>query len=234
MAGFVAPQHRVFATVPRTGDKAFVSFMSRFSDWSAIEFSNMPAPFEPPRPDWLTHRREVGASVEELWTTFLAARPSKETVATPIDGFGLANMENYSRYQEWLSERGGATRDELAARFKAIGKLPFGKEGDEFLKMARSDEVERSLCNWWRLQKETPAPLDAVLDSLIIIHDELSPDLLINAYWCGSNDFKVKETDLAQGRPREAFARVVSERGGKLRKVLEKNTPLEADFYLPS
>lgn len=234
MAGFVAPKHRSFATIPRTGEKAFVSFMSHFSDGTAVEYSNMPVPFEPPRPDWLIHRRHPGETPENLWAAFMAERPAKEAIETFRDGFGATNMENYARYQAWFSERGGATQDELAARFKAIGKLASGKEGEELLKMARSDEIESSLCNWWRLQKETPAPLEAVLDSLIIIHDELSPDLLINAYWCGTNDFRVKETEIAKGRPREAFARVVSERGGKLRKVLEKNTPLAADFYLPS
>lgn len=35
------------------------------------------------------------------------------------------------------------------------------------------------------------------------------------------------------GTLREAFARVVSNRGAPLRRVYQKRTPLEADFYLP-
>jgi hypothetical protein len=99
--------------------------------------------------------------------------------------------------------------------------------------MARSDEAERALCNWWRLQSDPPVPLEQVLESLVIVHDEMIPDLLINAYWCATDDFKAKDADFAAGRPREAFARVVSSRGARLRGVYQKRTPLEADFYLP-
>ncbi len=150
-----------------------------------------------------------------------------------VTGFAASNVDDFFRYQAWMAERGGATRDELATRYVAIGKLPIGEEGESFLNMARSDEVERSLCNWWRLRPDTSSELEQVLESLIIVHDEMTPDLLINAYWCGTDDFEAKDADFVAGTPREAFARVVSSRGASLRRVHQKRTPLEADFYLP-
>ncbi len=233
MAGFAAPEHRASASIPKSGDRVFVSFISHFTDGSAFECSNMPVPFEPPCPDWLVRQRRVGASPQELWSSFLAERPAKGMTESTVSGFAASNVDDFFRYQAWMTERGGATRDELAARYKAVGKLPAGEEGESFLNMARNDEVERSLCNWWRMQANTPSPLEAVLESLIIVHDEMSPDLLINTYWCATDDFKAKDADFAAGRPREAFARAVSSRGARLRRVYQKRTPLEADFYLP-
>lgn len=233
IAGFFAPGHRAYASIPKSGDRVFVSFISHFTDGSAFECSNMPVPFEPPCPDWLVRQRRAGASPQELWSGFLAERPNKDMTEATVTGFAASNVDDFFRYQAWMTERGGATRDELATRYKAIGKLPAGEEGESFLNMARSDEVERSLCNWWRLQADAPSPLEAVLESLIIVHDEMSPDLLTNAYWCATDDFKAKDADFAADTPREAFARVVSSRGVRLRRVYQKRTPLEADFYLP-
>jgi hypothetical protein len=130
-----------------------------------------------------------------------------------------------------VDRRGCALRSAIArSTFRPVLEFTYA----EILNMARSDEVERSLCNWWRLQLDTPFPLEQVLESLIIIHDELSPELLINAYWCATDDFKAKDADFAAAGPREAFGRVVSSRGARLRRVYQKRTPLEADFYLPA
>ena len=71
------------------------------------------------------------------------------------------------------------------------------------------------------------------MESLIIIHDELTPDLLAVPYWCGTGDYKARESDFADGTAREAFARTNTQRGGRLRKVAEKRTGLAADYYLP-
>lgn len=233
VAGFAAVEHRVYATIPKGGDPFFVSFISHFTDGTAFESSNQPVPMELPCPEWLVRRRHVGVSMQELWSAFLSERPAKDLAESTVAGFATSNTDDFFRYQAWMAERGGMTREELALRFKAIGKLPVGQEGESLLKMARNDEVERSLCNWWRLQKDAPSPLEAVLESLIIIHDEMSRDVVVNAYWCATYDFGVKEADFAEGSPREAFARVLSSRGSKLRRVHQKCTPLEADFYLP-
>ncbi len=232
-AGFTAPQHGVHATVARNIDRAMVGFVSHFADGTAFDCSNVPVPFEPPCPDWLMKRRYTDASTADLWSRFLTERPSKPLLPATAESFAKSNLDDVAQYQAWMAERGGATRDELAAGFKAAGKLPAGAEAERFLDMARNDEVDRSLCNWWRLQSDAPHPLKQVIESLIIVHDDLSPYWLINAYWCGTDDFKVEDSDFARGSAREAFARVVADRGGLLHKIFEKRTPLAADFYLP-
>ncbi|MEI7729838.1 MAG: hypothetical protein WCO56_09715 [Verrucomicrobiota bacterium] len=233
MAGFAAPHHGVLASIPKGSEHIFLSFVSHFTDGSAFECSNMPVPCEPPCPEWLIRRRHPGASAQDLWSAFLAERPPKTVQPVAAESFAESNADDFFRYQAWMAERGGTTREELETRYKSIGKLPAGEEAANFLNMARSNEIERAMCNWWRLQSEAPYPLEQVMDSLIIVHNELSPDLLVNAYWCGANDFKAKVPDFAGESPREAFARVVASRGGLLRKVFEKRSPLQADFYLP-
>ncbi len=233
MAGFAAPQHVAYASLAKNADHVFVSFLSHFADGSAFECCNMPVPFEPPCPGWLVRQRRLAASPPELWSQFRAARPAGEKTAVAVGRYAGDSAEDFFRYQAWMAERGGATRDELAARYKAIGKLPAGDEGEKFLTMARSNEIEGALCNWWRLQPDAPCALDEVLESLIVIHDEMSPDLLINAYWCATDDIKAKETEFGSSEPREAFAQVVTRRGAQLHRVFQKRTPLMADFYLP-
>jgi hypothetical protein len=234
VAGFAAPQHQAYASMAKSGDNAFVTFDSHFSDGSIFEYSNAPVPFEVPCPDWFFRKRRVGASTTELWTAFLAERPAKALAECTVTGFAATSMDDVFRYQAWMAGRGGATRAELAVRFQAIGKLPAGEERESFLNAARSDEVDCSLCSWWRLQPDAPFALDEVLGSLIIVHDEMSLDWLANIYWAGTDDFKPKEPDFSASTPREAFARVVSNRGARLRRVYQKRTPLEADFYLPA
>jgi hypothetical protein len=233
IAGFACSQHSVLASVPKGSDRVFLSFVSHFTDGSAFECSNMPVPFEPPCPEWLVRRRRTGASPQDLWSAFLAERPSKPMQAATPESFATSNAEDFFQYQTWMAERGGATREELETRYRAIGKLPTGEDAKGFLDMARHDEADRALCNWWRLQSDAPCPLEQVMDSLIIIHDDLPSNLLINAYWCGTNDFKAKDTDFAGAPPRDAFARLVASRGSPIRKVFEKRTALKADFYLP-
>jgi hypothetical protein len=142
-------------------------------------------------------------------------------------------MEDFARYTAWFNERGGSTRGELAARLKAAGKLPDGSGGDKYLDSAREIEADQSLCNWWRLQPDTPCPLEQILETLTIVHDEMTPETLLQSYWRASGDLGCTEVSLGTDTPRQAFARVVASRGDKLRKVREKATPLAADFYLP-
>jgi hypothetical protein len=234
VAGFAAAQHGVFATVLKGTTQPYVSLVSDFTDGSSFECSNMAVPFEMPCPEWLVRKRYTGASPQDLWSRFLAERPSKPMQAATAGSFADWCADAYFRYQVWMAERGGATRDELETRYRALGKLPAGEEADRFLDFARSNEIEQAMCNWWRLQSEAPYPLEQVLESLVIVHDELPPDLLLNAYLCWTNDFKVQEADFVGRSPREAFARTVEKRGGLLRMVFQKRTPLQADFYLPA
>jgi hypothetical protein len=180
----------------------------------------------------MARKRIVGANFQQLWNHFLSARPDKPQKNVVPSEFTQSTQEEFFRYQCWFAERGGKNRDELSAQFRASGKLPSGEEETSFLNIAQNNEANRALCNWWRLQPTAPMPLEQVMESLCIIHEGMTPDLLVNAYWCITHDFKPKATDFINGTPREAFARVVAERKPRLRLVFQKSTPLMADFYL--
>jgi hypothetical protein len=234
LAGYVNVEKCIDATLLKVGEKLFLSLASRYADGDGIEFTEMPLAAELPLPKWLMKSRHPDKSADQLIECFLAERPKKELLPATSEAFSKSAEQDYFRYQAWFAERGGATLEELRARLQAAGKLPSGPSGLDLLKITRSEEAEKALCNWLRLQADLPFHLDEVLDGLVIVHDELPPDLLANAYWCATNDFEVQEQDFAGACPRLAFARLVAERGTKLRKVHEKSSPLAADFYLPA
>ncbi len=234
LAGLANLQQGAFAAIPKNGHQALVTFTTHYVDGTVFECSNAPVAFEPPCPKWLQRHRQSKMTPQDIWVFFIKNRPQSGVVPVTEEGVSQFNEQIFHRYQAWMAERGGASRDELEMSFRAIGKMPVAEEeAIPFLNMARSDEIERALCNWWRMQADAPIPIENILDSLLIIHDELPRELLINAYWCGTNDFYSKECQLAGTLPREAFAELNRQRGSPLRKVFEKSSPLKADFYLP-
>jgi len=233
VAGFGHPAQAIHTTLTRCNDALTLCFLSRFQDASLFEFTNLPAPYEQPLPEWLVRRRDASLEAPALLDKFLETRPQKPLLPAPVPAFARDLEADYTRYQTWLSDRGGATREELRARCQALEKLPEGADGERFLNLLHGSEIERSLYNWWRLQTQSSPSAGHPLEALVIIHDELPLDLLLNAYWCSTGDFKVKETDFLGAPPREAFARLVVSREAKLKRVLEKRSPIAADFYLP-
>jgi hypothetical protein len=231
--GFADAQAGAYVSILALGKQIFTSLQSICADGRSREYTNMPTPFEAPQPEWMARRRYPGSSFEELRKKFLEEEPPNWASKVSVEGFAKAVEEEYARYQSWLAERGGLTRGELAQKLKAAGKLPSGDEGEELLNQLRADEIEKALANWWKLQTGTPATIEDIADKLVVIHDEMPVELVVNAYWCGTSDWKAKDSDFV-GPPREAFAQVLRDRGAKLKKVLEKTTPLRADFYLPS
>jgi len=231
LTGFAHPQEGIHAALTHRGDKTFIAFISRYVDGRSFECTNMPVPFEPAYPAWHMNLRKVGASVDELLRSFLKARPKDPPIPATVGDFAAKAQEDYSRYQSWDAERGGATTQELRARFESAGRLAAGHAGKAILSAARNDAAEKALCNWWRLQADAPFALEKVVDSLVIIHDDLTPDQVANAYWCATDDY-LKPEDFPKGGAREVFARVVKRRNASVRKVFQKRTPLLADYYL--
>ena len=230
--GFADGQAGAYVSILALGKHIFTSLQSICTDGRSREYTNMPAAFEAPRPEWMTHKRCPGSSFEEMRKMFMEGQPSNRASNVSVSEFPRVVEDEYARYQAWLAERGGLRRDELAQKLKAGGKLPGGDEGEELLNQMRADEIEKALANWWKLQAGTPAPMEDIADKLVVIHDEMPVDRVVNAYWCGTSDWKARDRDFV-GPPREAFAQVLRDRGAKLKKVLEKTTPLRADFYLP-
>ena len=231
LTGFAHPEQGVHAVITHVGDKDFVALVSRYADGKCVECTNMPVRFELAYPTWHLCHRLIGANIDELLKNLLRARPKDPPLPATPEDFAIKAQEDYSRYQAWDSERGGATVEELRARFKAAGQLPAGDGEKAFLDAARGDAAEKALCNWWRLQADAPLPLEKVLDSLVIIHDDLTPEQVANAYWCATDDY-LDLNKFPKGGAREVFAQVMKQRNAPVRKIFEKRTPLLSDFYL--
>ncbi len=72
------------------------------------------------------------------------------------------------------------------------------------------------------------------MESLVIIHDDLTPDLLLQDCWRISENYRFKERDLPDLPPREAWAKLMKDLENPMTKVLEKRTGFPADYYLPA
>ncbi len=234
LAGFAHEQARTHASLVLAGSAVFTALISRFADGTALETCDIPQPVGQPVPVWLTQVHLPGAAFSLLAETHFKRSANREPLPAIAADFSTQMENDYFRSQSWTAEQGGASREHLAARYRAMGKLPPGAEGEAFLDSLRCNELERWLCNWWRLQGGVPPLKDELLETVVIIHDEMPLELLANRYWCATNDYSVKERDFAGRSGREAFAKIVSSHGNRLRLVLQKQTPTEADFYLPA
>ena len=76
------------------------------------------------------------------------------------------------------------------------------------------DHAQRWLCNWLAAHPDSGARLSDMLDTLVIVYDEMSADLVANAWWCGTGDIGLRSTEFSGGKPMEVFAlHALSSRG---------------------
>lgn len=234
VAGFAQPEGTVHASLVKAGPNVFVGLVRRSAGGLIEELSNMPATAPVSVPDWLRRRSAPQADARTLLDSFVGTGAPGSWVPATADNYAALAEQDFARYQVWLAERGGRTTAELRERFRAALKLPAGRAGASVLAMARADEVEQALWNWLRLQPQLPFVLDAAAGTLAIVHDELTPDLLATTYWWATADFLAPESEFQSTPARRTFARLVEQRRPALARVLVKETPLEADFYLPA
>lgn len=230
VCGLVHPTENVQALVEQSGGRINLVVASRLTD--GREFSVHDSPAKPgfPRPPWELVENHPELSPDALIATFFQHRPAVATLPLRPEDFPGQVEEGFRRVQAWRAERGGWTLAEI----KLQKGLPETAETTEELRMERHDSAELWLFNWLRLQADLPFAPEEMLERLVIIHDDLTPDLLVNEWWVATMDFKSREDLFAEGSPREAFARVNEERGRKLNRILQKNTGFPADFYLPA
>lgn len=230
VSGYVHPKENVQALVEQSGGQVNLVLASRLADGREFNVQDCPAKPGLPRPPWDWVERHPELPPDALIAAFFQRRPALATLPLrPEDVPGLIE-DGFRQVQNWRAERGGWTLAEI----KLQKGLPESAETTEELMMARHDSAEVWLFNWLRLQESLPFAPEEVLERLVIIHDDLTPDLLVNEWWLATMDFRAKEELFTEGSPREAFARVNAERGAKLRRVLQKTTGFPADFYLPA
>jgi hypothetical protein len=230
LCGWVHPTENVQASVEQSGERINLALASRLTDGREFSVRDYPANPGLARPPWDVVEHHPGLPADALIATFFQRRPTVATRPLRPEDFPSLVEEEFRQVQMWRAARGGWT----FAQIKLQKGLPETAETTEELWMERHDSAELWLFNWLRLQPGLPFAPEEVLERLVIVHDDLTPDLLVNAWWVATMDFKAKERLFAEGPPREAFARVNEERGRKLSRVLQKNTGFTADFYLPA
>lgn len=227
--GLVHPGLRIRAQITQTPKQTALILASRLADGTEYSVVNLPAARGMIRPGWAVGYHVPGGEPEQLLEEFQMRRPPGELQAIQPRDFVAWEEAIFLRTQTWRAERGGWSVDEIKNQ---RGLDPDAETTDELI-MARHDSAEMWLYNWLRLQPNLPFQPASVIEELVIIHDDLTLELLLNEWWSATKDFSARERLFEEGTPREAFARVNRERGEPLRRVLTKPQPYEADFYLP-
>lgn len=229
MSGFVHREQSATATICRGERGTVLTLGANYADGSSFSLWDTATKPGFSRPDWSVVESRPGLGADELIREFFASRPARPVnqVCT-MEDFLASAEEEFARIQHWRAERGGWTLAEL----KAQKGLDASSDTTEALQSARFDSAETWLFNWLRMQEGLPFSVEAGLERLVIIHDELTPGWLVNAWWVATSQFKTKEREFAEGGARAAFARVNEQHGSPLRLVWRKTSGLAADYYL--
>src|SRR6185369_1688975 len=124
-------------------------------------------------------RRFPGEGASALYQRFLAERPPGRQRPISVDDFAPRFEMAYAEHQDWLATRGGPTEKEIRGIAKSLGH----DIDDETAEAFRELNVEEGLRNWFITQSNTSAAeWERVRDRLVIIHDEMSPDEVIETY----------------------------------------------------
>jgi hypothetical protein len=232
IAGFVHPKLRINGALNFSVEGLSCDLSAEYEDGTSIVATDNTKYSWIRQPPWKTTHRQATESLQELLDFLLSKLPSRKRAAVSVDLFAQELMPELNRYLDWRDDTGGFTIEEYRAL--ARQKKPDRSKDAEWLQERRNEAVEKALFRWLLSQPNLEFQPKEVMDSLVIVHDELSRDLLLTAYWSGSGDFKAREKELAEGAPREAFAGLNTARGSKLRLVAAKSTGLAADYYLPA
>ena len=228
-AGFIHRQHGVQALVTRSGADTVLELGSDYADGRTVETMDAAAKPGIPTPPWGTRLARPGIPAAQLIELFLRERPAEGLLPVSPETFGARIEESFHRVQCWRAGRGGFRSEEIRA-MRGLGR---DAAAGEQLEQLRQDHAERWLCSWLTLQPGLDFKLADVIDTLVIVHDEMSPDRVANAWWCGTGDLELRSADFKGSKPLEVFRAINQRRGCPLRLVLQKPPPFAAEFYLP-
>jgi len=228
--GFIHAEQAAQAQVTRTGATTVLEMSSLCTDGTEFGNLDLAAKAGSPSAPWTTIRRRPELAPDELIKDFLESRPQQGLVVVTSDSFASRIEEGFHRLQCWRAERGGFT----AAELRQMQGLGDDAESWEKAEMLRHDHAQRWLCNWLAAHPDSGVRLSDVLDTLVIVYDEMSADLVANAWWCGTGDIGLRSTEFSGGKPLEVFCEINRRRGAPLRLVCQKPPPFAANFYLPN
>jgi hypothetical protein len=224
------PDGTFVASICKTPKGTSMDVALYFPDDRMASCTDVAAPAGMTNVPWSTRSYLPGIAASELIRDFIQRHEGRG--ASHLDAEQLAGLATaqFQRTQAWRAERGGWTLDEI----KAQRGLPSDAPVDDALFQARLENIERWSTVWLRLQKGLPFDLEQNMDKLVMIHDEL-PDFMVQVFWmAATGDTDARRDDFNSGTPREVVARLAAKQGGPLRRVFQKTSPVEVDFYLPA
>jgi len=229
LSGFTHPNRHAVATICRGEKHPILTVGAEYADGSVFSFYESAAKPGISQPAWRLMEHRPSLEPGDLLREFFQRRPPHPLkAASTCEEFISSGEKEFERIQLWRAERGGWNLAELKAQ-KGLAAL---SETTEALQSLRHDSAETWLFNWLRAQGNLPFSAEAELERLIIIHDELTPKWLVNAWWVATKDFKAKEQDFAESGARDAFAKMNKQQGNPLHLVCRKESELAADYYL--
>jgi hypothetical protein len=207
-----------------------LDLVSRFEDGGTLTFANSKTGGEFSRSEQHPSKRFAGAGAAEVYERMLAERGERPLRPVRIETAAEEFQADYAAGQDWLSERGGYTADEIRREILASGQ----KADSGTVQFLRERYAAAALKNWWRAQPSATSPWAEAKDRLVVIHDELKVEDIEWIYDDNSGNWETEPESLPKHitSAREAFA-FLNQTGGEIFvKIAEKTTPLAADFYL--
>lgn len=225
---FLHQTARVAAVITGLGKKTWLDLRTFTLEGGSFTVSSVEDPRLPQPPwGWITHVAtvDVPAMLEQV------VRARGEAPARLLSPKTIPDLlvREYDRHAEWLSERGGYTREELCQGF-LHGKSP--DHPDVF--GVRELHARHALMQWWARQPDLPGmEPEEFRECVTIVHDDLLPETVEHFFAEATGDWEAELKDLpSPGSPRETFAALNATRGEPLVCIAVKDTPLEADFYV--
>ncbi len=238
---WVHPGESVYAVVyEHRVSGVWLDFLSIYQDGTIVRYSNSRhgelLDHRPGQEDWF----RPGLDPVELHKVMLAERPNrplrKVTASTFVEDFENARNAEI----DWRTSRGGPSLREIQAIAEASGEA-FDEEVLEdthrMMRLQALDELDERLRTKFLEQYPISAlEWETLRDRVVIVHDRLTPEVLLERLeeWFEDED-QLEEIE-AQTRgltPREAFIRFNWNlpESSRFRKLGELKEPVEADVY---
>lgn len=225
----IDPTGTILASVTRQGTRFVLELEQHMADGRICNAVDIEPGKGITPPPWRHPQYRPGTAPEVLIADFIAEAPTREPVRGSIEELRQRGADAFHRLQIWRAERGGWSLAETRAQHGLAADAPLTDELAESWMKVR----ERWLTGWLRLQPNLTFDLDAQLGSIICVHDNSMPDLLLLQWIAVTGDEGVRRRNLEEGNPRQVFERLNQSRGAPLARVLQKTTEPAADFYLP-
>jgi hypothetical protein len=175
---------------------------------------------------WINLRYEPGLDITKLLAVFEKERPPGHVEQTEQEAVeSLAN--DFKRIQEWRLERGGWNWEEVQAQLQ----IKDAEGHEDQIAEACANVREKWLYAWFK--EKDPELAEQLLESVVIIHDELDRSILQCLWMMGGGSPNVRAEEFREGVPRQVFKKLNEAHGQPLVLVAQKTEGYLGDFYAP-